>query len=67
MSEPSKTLHFIFLGESSVGKTSIIRQYVEGTFDSSGTATIGIDFRIKMLKKNNKNTYIRVKEDLKIL
>lgn len=39
----------LFLGESRVGKTSIIRQFCTGTFNSSEPPTIGIECRKKLL------------------
>lgn len=39
----------VVLGEQSVGKTSIITQFMYGTFDASYQATIGIDFLSKTL------------------
>ncbi|CAK0877112.1 unnamed protein product [Prorocentrum cordatum] len=39
----------VFLGEQAVGKTSIITQFMYGTFESNYQATIGIDFLSKTL------------------
>ncbi|EEA07507.1 Ras family protein Rab-6A, putative [Cryptosporidium muris RN66] len=40
---------FVFLGEQSVGKTSIITRFMYDTFDNNYQATIGIDFLSKTL------------------
>mmetsp|Transcript_280 Transcript_280/g.320 ORF Transcript_280/g.320 Transcript_280/m.320 type:complete len:211 (-) Transcript_280:35-667(-) len=39
----------VFLGDMSVGKTSIINQFMYGTFDPSHQPTIGIDFLSKTM------------------
>ena len=40
----------VLIGDSSVGKTSIVRQYIEGIFTYKGSATFGMDFCIKSLQ-----------------
>ena len=47
------TFKILTLGESSVGKTCILRRYVEGQFFKNQISTIGIDFKSKNLKINN--------------
>ena len=44
-------ISLITLGESSVGKSSIINRYTENEFNFSFVSTIGIDFK----KKNCEN------------
>ena len=44
----------ILLGDTSVGKTSFILRFCDGTFDVESIATIGIDRKNKFLKKDNK-------------
>ena len=39
----------VFLGDQSVGKTSIVTRFMYDTFDSSYQATIGIDFLSKTM------------------
>ena len=38
-------LKVIVAGDENVGKTSLIRQYCEGKFETSRVATIGVDFQ----------------------
>ena len=40
----------VLIGDSGVGKTSIVRQYIEGKFTRRGSATYGMDFCIKSLQ-----------------
>jgi GTPase SAR1 family protein len=37
----------VLVGNSSVGKSSLLRRYVEGDFSEAYLATIGVDFRFK--------------------
>jgi small GTP-binding protein len=37
-------------GDENVGKTSLIRRYCEGKFESSRVATIGVDFQTKVVE-----------------
>lgn len=43
--DSSKTIKFILLGNSNVGKTSILNRYCEGRHDPSKAPTIGVDFK----------------------
>ncbi|UCD01958.1 MAG: GTP-binding protein [Promethearchaeota archaeon] len=49
--------NFIFkiliTGNASVGKTSLLRRYVDGLFDESSIMTVGVDFFIKELDFDN--------------
>lgn len=46
---PTPHLQLVFLGEQSVGKTSLITRFMYDTFDSTYQATIGIDFLSKTM------------------
>lgn len=41
------------LGEFAVGKTSLVRRYVEGTFDDTYLSTIGVKISRKLLTREN--------------
>lgn len=43
------------LGESFVGKTSLIIQYVDETFNSNYISTIGVDYKTKQIQFESKN------------
>lgn len=49
MSSPYLRYKLVFLGDQSVGKTSIITRFMYDTFDTSYQATIGIDFLTKVM------------------
>lgn len=48
------------LGESCVGKTSILLRYTENNFIQTHLLTIGIDFKTKYIKMNNKNVKLKL-------
>jgi Ras-related protein Rab-1A len=40
----------VIAGDENVGKTSLIRRYCEGKFETSRVATIGVDFQTKVME-----------------
>ena len=46
-------IKLLTLGETEVGKTSIVLRYSDDKFHEDKTATIGIDFKIKIIRKGN--------------
>ena len=54
--EEVKTFNIITLGDSGVGKTSIIHRYVNNIFDENISTTIGMHFYFKeiIFKKKKK-------------
>jgi len=47
--QPMRKYKLVFLGEQSVGKTSLITRFMYDTFDHAYQATIGIDFLSKTM------------------
>ena len=52
MADPSTSeydylIKFLALGDSGVGKTSVLYQYTDGVFNPKFISTVGIDFREK--------------------
>lgn len=43
------TLKILIIGESGVGKSSLLLRFVEDNFDPEQTLTIGVDFKTKRL------------------
>uniref|UniRef100_A0AAQ4PSJ1 RAB18B, member RAS oncogene family n=1 Tax=Gasterosteus aculeatus aculeatus TaxID=481459 RepID=A0AAQ4PSJ1_GASAC len=43
------TLKLLIIGESGVGKSSLLLRFTEDTFDPEQPATIGVDFKVKTL------------------
>ena len=50
----------IVLGDSGVGKTSLIQRFVGGFYLESMTPTIGIDFKIKTMTYNNMKINLQI-------
>ncbi|XP_068579522.1 EF-hand calcium-binding domain-containing protein 4A isoform X2 [Cebidichthys violaceus] len=46
---PQRVFKVVFLGNSGVGKSSFIQHYCTGHFNRKMSATVGIDFQMKML------------------
>ena len=42
-------LKILILGDSSVGKTTLLLKYVDGYFPTIYVATIGVEFKVKKL------------------
>ena len=53
-------ISLITLGESMVGKTSLISKYIEDIFEDSLVTTIGFDFKLKTIIKNNKIIQLKI-------
>lgn len=43
----------LIIGDSGVGKSSILLQYTDGYFNKNLSSTIGVDFRIKIIELND--------------
>ncbi len=50
----------ILVGESGVGKTSLLNRLVNETFNDSHLTTIGVDFKIKTFYINNKSVKLQI-------
>ena len=53
-------INLVTLGESSVGKSSIINRYTQNVFNFSFVSTIGIEFRRKTITINNNVVEIKI-------
>lgn len=53
-------LKILTLGECGVGKTSIILRYVENRFNKNHLITIGLDFKVKTIKVQDKSIKIKI-------
>ena len=45
----------VMIGDSGTGKTSLLLRFAEGSFREDYSITIGLDFKIKTLKIDDKN------------
>ena len=55
-----KTCQLLILGDSSVGKTSLITRYTNGTFKDEYLATVGLDYHSKIEDIDNKTVQIKL-------
>mmetsp|Transcript_40516 Transcript_40516/g.39028 ORF Transcript_40516/g.39028 Transcript_40516/m.39028 type:complete len:92 (-) Transcript_40516:501-776(-) len=44
----------VLIGESNTGKTSMLLRFADNVFNENYVCTIGVDFKIKTLKVDNK-------------
>ena len=51
--EVDRIFKLLLIGESNVGKTSIIVRYVDNDFQQSGISTLGVDVKCKYVSLNN--------------
>jgi small GTP-binding protein len=49
-SKPNVTLKYLVVGDSGVGKTSLLVRYCEDNFQTDYLSTIGVDFKIKRME-----------------
>lgn len=60
-SEPNLTeLKIVFIGDSAVGKTTLIQRYIKQTFEDQTQPTVGSMFFSKELKKGKRNFKLQV-------
>ena len=46
------TLKLLIIGESGVGKSSLLLRFTDDAFDPEQAATIGVDFKVKTVNVN---------------
>jgi Ras-related protein Rab-1A len=58
--EPKYTFKILTIGESNVGKTCVLRRFVENKFLKTHLATIGIDFKTKNITVDDKEIKLKI-------
>ena len=53
-------LKYVIVGDSSVGKSCLLLRFADDQFNENYMATIGVDFRFKTVKSNNKNVKLQI-------
>lgn len=51
---------FIVVGDTAVGKTSILNRFLTGAFDNHHELTIGVEFGSKMISVNRQRIKLQV-------
>ncbi|XP_064647715.1 ras-related protein Rab-18A-like [Lineus longissimus] len=54
------TLKILIIGESSVGKSSLLLRFTDDTFDPEQSATIGVDFKVKTITVDGNKTKLAI-------
>ena len=63
MTEQKKEIYtykILILGNSSVGKTSFLIRFCDAKFSEDSLTTIGVDWKKKFIKRNNKNIKLNI-------
>lgn len=56
MSTFDQNIKLLLLGDSGVGKTSLMMRYTDQTFSSTFVSTVGIDFKYKVITIDTPNS-----------
>ncbi|KAJ3611804.1 hypothetical protein NHX12_021818 [Muraenolepis orangiensis] len=58
------TLKILIIGESGVGKSSLLLRFTDDTFDPDQTATIGVDFKVKTISVDGNKAKLAIWDTL---
>ena len=58
--QQEKTVSILTLGETQVGKTSLILRFIDRVFYYDTKTTIGVDFKVKRINLLNKNVLVKI-------
>ncbi|XP_067342632.1 ras-related protein Rab-18 isoform X2 [Channa argus] len=57
------TLKILIIGESGVGKSSLLLRFTDDTFDPEQAATIGVDFKVKTISVDGNKAKLAIWEN----
>ncbi|CAG5895553.1 unnamed protein product [Menidia menidia] len=57
------TLKILIIGESGVGKSSLLLRFTDDTFDPEQSATIGVDFKVKTISVDGNRAKLAIWEN----
>ncbi|PKK32150.1 RAB18, member RAS oncogene family [Columba livia] len=60
------TLKILIIGESGVGKSSLLLRFTDDTFDPELAATIGVDFKVKTISVDGNKTKLAIWENREV-
>ena len=60
MSHYDLLFKLVLAGEAGVGKTSLLRRYCDDTFQEQYQSTIGVDFKVKTLRLEEKQLKLQI-------
>ena len=58
--QQEKTVSILTVGETQVGKTSLILRFIDRVFYYDTKTTIGVDFKVKRINLLNKNVLVKI-------
>ena len=53
-------LKILILGDTAVGKTCLLLKYIDGFFPETYMSTIGVEYKLKKINKNNTNINLEI-------
>ncbi|KAG5212640.1 hypothetical protein JEQ12_015069 [Ovis aries] len=59
-STPDRLFRIVFVGNSSVGKTSFLGRFCDGRFSPGSAATVGIDYRVKTVRVDDSRVAVQL-------
>uniref|UniRef100_A0A3Q0RQV7 Calcium release activated channel regulator 2A n=1 Tax=Amphilophus citrinellus TaxID=61819 RepID=A0A3Q0RQV7_AMPCI len=59
-SAPERLFKIVLVGNSSVGKTSLLRRFCDGCFHPGTSATVGIDYSVKTITVDNSQVALQM-------
>eukprot|EP01083_Nonionella_stella_P112320 330286_1 len=60
MTTPDYSFKIVIIGDSGVGKSSVLLRFADGSWKDNYAATIGVDFRFKTIKIENKIVKLKI-------
>ncbi|XP_007469510.1 PREDICTED: EF-hand calcium-binding domain-containing protein 4B isoform X1 [Lipotes vexillifer] len=60
VSTPDRLFKIVFVGNSSVGKTSFLSRFCDGKFSPGSAATMGIDYRMKTVRVDDSQVALQL-------
>ncbi|XP_029060567.1 EF-hand calcium-binding domain-containing protein 4B isoform X2 [Monodon monoceros] len=60
VSTPDRLFKIVFVGNSSVGKTSFLSRFCDGKFSPGSAATMGIDYRMKTVRVDDSRVALQL-------
>ena len=63
----SKTFKIIVIGDSGVGKTSLIKRFTKDKFSPGYLTTIGVEFESKDIQVNGEKVQLQIWDTVKLI